>query len=45
MLLEEHLTHCVSYAVQAGEDMAEEKIKGASPQSHVSSAPEPPLFP
>ena len=30
MLLDEHLTHCVSHAVQAGGDVAEEKIKEAS---------------
>jgi CsoR family transcriptional regulator, copper-sensing transcriptional repressor len=30
MLLDEHLTHCVSAAVQAGGDVAEEKITEAS---------------
>ncbi|WP_006243367.1 metal-sensitive transcriptional regulator [Mycolicibacterium tusciae] len=30
MLLEEHLTHCVSDAVQAGGDVAEQKINEAS---------------
>ncbi len=30
MLLDEHLTHCVSDAVQAGGDVAEQKINEAS---------------
>jgi CsoR family transcriptional regulator, copper-sensing transcriptional repressor len=30
MLLDEHLTHCVSHAVQAGGDGAEEKFNEAS---------------
>jgi DNA-binding FrmR family transcriptional regulator len=30
MLLDEHLTHCVSAAVRAGGDVAEEKINEAS---------------
>lgn len=30
MLLDEHLTHCVSHAVHEGGDVAEEKIKEAS---------------
>ncbi|AYE99444.1 metal-sensitive transcriptional regulator (plasmid) [Mycobacterium paragordonae] len=30
VLLEEHLTHCVSNAVQAGGDVAEQKINEAS---------------
>jgi DNA-binding FrmR family transcriptional regulator len=30
MLLEEHLNHCVSHAVQEGGDVAEEKLNEAS---------------